>query len=74
MTVAPCLHPVHRVGDILRTYLFPLNFPLLYLLTQLGRQSFPAPGAFDGYTLAATAFMKDPASSTRFIVTVRAAD
>lgn len=41
-----------------------------YLLTQLGRQTLPAPGAFDGYTLAATAFLTATSSRPRLLLSV----
>ncbi len=39
-----------------------------YLLTKLGHQTLPAPGAFDGYTLVGTAFLGT--GSTRLLLSV----
>lgn len=64
----PCLHAVHRVREEVRDYLFPLNFPMLFALTNFGRQSLPAAGVFDGYTLASTAFLG--AGSSRLILSL----
>ena len=68
-SVAPCLHSAHRTSNLIRTYLFPLNYPVLYLLTQLQRQTFVTPGNFDGYTLAGTCFIGS--GSGRIIASVR---
>jgi hypothetical protein len=45
---------------------------LQYLLTKLGHQTFPAPGAFDGYTLVSTAFLGT--GSTRLLLSVYNSD
>ncbi len=51
--------------------MFPLNFLLLYLLTNLAQRSFVVPGLFDGYALAGAAFLGGDASgNNRLVVSV----
>ncbi len=74
-TVPPCLHSVYRSWDVLRTYVFPLNSLLLYLLTHLGQKSWVVPGMFDGYVLAGVTFAGyDASGSVRFAASVYNAD
>jgi hypothetical protein len=51
----PCIHQLSRAPEFFTKLNFPLQFFKLWVLTDSGRRAYVAPGAFDGYTLVATA-------------------
>lgn len=52
------MHMLQRTPQLVRRFAFPINFALLYYLTLFSKPSrvFEAPGAYDGYVLAASTF------------------
>jgi hypothetical protein len=58
-SVPPCLHSLYRASEVVRTYIFPVNYFTLWFLAKRrsADRTFVTPGAYDGYTLAGTCFV-----------------
>ena len=65
-TVPPCLHQAQRMPAFMSDINFPLAFFKLWILTENGKNTFTAAGAYDSYTLIATNVL--PSNSARVVM------